>query len=50
MDEASFTKALVGGKKTSDKELAIDWVIEAQTRRVENLFWMYWLNGNLLLQ
>ncbi len=45
-DEASFTKALVG-KKTSDKELAIDWVIEAQTEDVSKPILDGWLNGNL---
>ncbi|MFI3274628.1 urea ABC transporter permease subunit UrtB [Vibrio sp.] len=45
-DEASFTKALVG-KKTSDKELAIDWVIEAQTGDVSKPILDGWLNGNL---
>lgn len=45
-DEASFTKALVG-KKTSDKELAIDWVIEAQTGDVSKSILDGWLNGNL---
>ena len=45
-DEASFIKALVG-KKTSDKELAIDWVIEAQTEDVSKPILDGWLNGNL---
>ncbi|PTP86575.1 urea ABC transporter permease subunit UrtB [Vibrio splendidus] len=45
-DEASFTKALVG-KKTSDKELAIDWVIETQTEDVSKPILDGWLNGNL---
>ncbi|NAZ97563.1 urea ABC transporter permease subunit UrtB [Vibrio toranzoniae] len=45
-DEASFTKSLVG-KKTSDKELAIDWVIEAQTEDVSKPILDGWLNGNL---
>ncbi|MEZ8885237.1 urea ABC transporter permease subunit UrtB [Vibrio sp. 10N.222.54.F6] len=45
-DEASFTKALVG-KKTSDKELAIDWVIETQTEDVSKAILDGWLNGNL---
>lgn len=45
-DEASFTKALVG-KKTSDKELAIDWVIEAHTEDVSKPILDGWLNGNL---
>ncbi|UPR46966.1 urea ABC transporter permease subunit UrtB [Vibrio cyclitrophicus] len=45
-DEASFTKALVG-KKTSDKELAIDWVIESQTEDVSKPILDGWLNGNL---
>ncbi|MFA0223927.1 urea ABC transporter permease subunit UrtB [Vibrio splendidus] len=45
-DEASFTKALVG-KKTSDKELAIDWVIETQTEDVSKSILDGWLNGNL---
>ncbi|MEZ9885723.1 urea ABC transporter permease subunit UrtB [Vibrio splendidus] len=45
-DEASFTKALVG-KKTSDKELAIDWVIETQTEYVSKPILDGWLNGNL---
>ena len=45
-DEASFTKALVG-KKTSDKQLAIDWVIEAQTEDVSKPILDGWLNGNL---
>ncbi|CAK1913337.1 urea transport system permease protein [Vibrio crassostreae] len=45
-DEASFTKALVG-KKTSDKELAIDWVIEAQTEDVSKPILDGWLNGSL---
>ncbi|CDT38519.1 urea ABC transporter permease subunit UrtB [Vibrio coralliirubri] len=45
-DEASFTKALVG-KKTSDKELAIDWVIETQTEVVSKPILDGWLNGNL---
>ncbi|MBE8566786.1 urea ABC transporter permease subunit UrtB [Vibrio sp. OPT20] len=45
-DEASFTKALVG-KKTSDKELAIDWVIETQTEGVSKPILDGWLNGNL---
>ncbi|MCK8088380.1 urea ABC transporter permease subunit UrtB [Vibrio sp. 1CM8B] len=45
-DEASFTKALVG-KKTSDKELAIDWVIETQTEDVLKPILDGWLNGNL---
>ncbi|NOH92361.1 urea ABC transporter permease subunit UrtB [Vibrio sp. AIC-3] len=45
-DEASFTKALVG-KKTSDKELAIDWVIETQTGDVSKAILDGWLNGNL---
>ncbi|NAZ46618.1 urea ABC transporter permease subunit UrtB [Vibrio toranzoniae] len=45
-DEASFTKALVG-KKTSDKELAIDWVIEAQTEDISKPILDGWLNGNL---
>ncbi|MCB5357523.1 urea ABC transporter permease subunit UrtB [Vibrio lentus] len=45
-DEASFTKALVG-KKTLDKELAIDWVIETQEEDVSNPILDGWLNGNL---
>ncbi|NOJ13928.1 urea ABC transporter permease subunit UrtB [Vibrio splendidus] len=45
-DEASFTKALVG-KKTSDKELAIDWIIETQTEDVSKAILDGWLNGNL---
>ena len=45
-DEASFTKALVG-KKTSDKELAIDWVIEAQTGDLSKPILDGWLNGDL---
>lgn len=45
-DEASFTKALVG-KKTSDKELAIDWVIETQEEDVSKPILDGWLNGNL---
>ncbi|PME29150.1 urea ABC transporter permease subunit UrtB [Vibrio sp. 10N.286.55.E10] len=45
-DEASFTKALVG-KKTSDKELAIDWVIETQTEDVSKPILDGWLNGDL---
>ncbi|MDP2590464.1 urea ABC transporter permease subunit UrtB [Vibrio splendidus] len=45
-DEASFTKALVG-KKTSDKELAIDWVVERQTEDVSKPILDGWLNGNL---
>ncbi|PMH00981.1 urea ABC transporter permease subunit UrtB [Vibrio splendidus] len=45
-DEASFTKALVG-KKTSDKELAIDWVVETQTEDVSKPILDGWLNGNL---
>ncbi|MEZ8631742.1 urea ABC transporter permease subunit UrtB [Vibrio lentus] len=45
-DEASFTKALVG-KKTSDKELAIDWVIETQTEDVSKPILDGWLNGEL---
>ncbi|MEQ6345245.1 urea ABC transporter permease subunit UrtB [Vibrio cyclitrophicus] len=45
-DEASFTKALVG-KKTSDKELAIDWIIETQTEDVSKAILYGWLNGNL---
>ena len=45
-DEASFTKALVG-KKTSDKELAIDWVIETQMEDVSKPILDGWLNGNL---
>ncbi|WP_434566678.1 urea ABC transporter permease subunit UrtB [Vibrio chagasii] len=45
-DEASFTKALVG-KKTLDKELAIDWVIEAHTEDVSKPILDGWLNGNL---
>ncbi|MFA0000519.1 urea ABC transporter permease subunit UrtB [Vibrio lentus] len=45
-DEASFTKALVG-KKTSDKELAIAWVIKAQTGDVSKPILDGWLNGNL---
>ncbi|MFA0141419.1 urea ABC transporter permease subunit UrtB [Vibrio kanaloae] len=45
-DEASFTKALVG-KKTSDKESAIDWVIEAQTGDMSKPILDGWLNGNL---
>ncbi|WP_261885301.1 urea ABC transporter permease subunit UrtB [Vibrio pomeroyi] len=45
-DEASFTKALVG-KKTSDKELAIDWVIETQAEDVSKPILDGWLNGNL---
>ncbi|MEZ9678851.1 urea ABC transporter permease subunit UrtB [Vibrio splendidus] len=45
-DEASFTKALVG-KKTSDKELAIDWVIETKTEDVSKPILDGWLNGNL---
>lgn len=45
-DEASFTKALVG-KKTSDKELAIDWVIETRAENVSKPILDGWLNGNL---
>ena len=45
-DEASFTKALVG-KKTSDKELAIDWVIETQMEDVSKPILDGWLNGDL---
>ncbi|MGF1813217.1 urea ABC transporter permease subunit UrtB [Vibrio splendidus] len=45
-DEASFTKALVG-KKTPDKELAIDWVIETQTEDMSKPILDGWLNGNL---
>ncbi|TVU58678.1 urea ABC transporter permease subunit UrtB [Vibrio atlanticus] len=45
-DEASFTKALVG-KKTSDKELAIDWIIETQTEDVSKVILDGWLNGSL---
>ncbi|CAK2433120.1 urea transport system permease protein [Vibrio crassostreae] len=45
-DEASFTKALVG-KKTSDKEVAIDWVIETQTEDVSKPILDGWLNGDL---
>ncbi|WP_299686624.1 urea ABC transporter permease subunit UrtB [uncultured Vibrio sp.] len=45
-DEASFTKALVG-KKTSDKEIAINWVIETQTEEVSKPILDGWLNGNL---
>ncbi|WP_299128370.1 urea ABC transporter permease subunit UrtB [uncultured Vibrio sp.] len=45
-DEASFTKALVG-KKTSDKELAIDWVIDTQAEGVSKPILDGWLNGNL---
>ncbi|MFL9755667.1 urea ABC transporter permease subunit UrtB [Vibrio cyclitrophicus] len=45
-DEASFTKALFG-KKTSDKELAIDWIIETQTEDVSKAILYGWLNGNL---
>ncbi|MDA0142952.1 urea ABC transporter permease subunit UrtB [Vibrio sp. RW] len=45
-DEASFTKSLIG-KKTSDKELAIDWVIEAQTEDISKPILDGWLNGNL---
>ncbi|USD43886.1 urea ABC transporter permease subunit UrtB [Vibrio sp. SCSIO 43135] len=45
-DEASFTKALVG-KKTSDKELAIDWVVETQSEEVAKAILDGWLNGYL---
>ncbi|MFA0125784.1 urea ABC transporter permease subunit UrtB, partial [Vibrio sp. 10N.261.48.A2] len=34
-------------KKTSDKELAIDWVVEAQTGDVSKPILDGWLNGNL---
>ncbi|MCW0470637.1 hypothetical protein OH492_24180 [Vibrio chagasii] len=35
------------GKKTSDKELAIDWVIETQTEDVSKPILGWLLNGNL---
>lgn len=45
-DSASFTKALVG-KKTSEKESAIDWLIASQPEGVAKPLLTSWLNGTL---
>ncbi|MCG9632721.1 urea ABC transporter permease subunit UrtB [Vibrio sp. Isolate30] len=45
-DNASFTKALVG-KKTSEKESAIDWLIASQPEGVAKPLLTSWLNGTL---
>lgn len=45
-DNASFTKALVG-KKTSEKESAIDWLIASQSEGVAKPLLTSWLNGTL---
>ena len=45
-DDASFTKALVG-KKTSEKELAIEWLIASQPEGVAKPLLTSWLNGTL---
>jgi urea transport system permease protein len=45
-DNASFTKALVG-KKTSEKESAIDWLIASQPEGVAKPILTSWLNGTL---
>jgi urea transport system permease protein len=45
-DNASFTKALVG-KKTSEKESAIEWLIASQPEGVAKPLLTSWLNGTL---
>ena len=45
-DDASFTKALVG-KKTSEKESAIEWLIASQPEGVAKPLLTSWLNGTL---
>ena len=45
-DNASFTKALVG-KKTSEKESAIDWLLASQPEGVAKPLLTSWLNGTL---
>ena len=45
-DNASFTKALVG-KKTSEKESAIEWLIASQPEGVAKPLLTSWLNGAL---
>lgn len=45
-DNASFTKALVG-KKTSEKESAIEWLIALQPEGVAKPLLTSWLNGTL---
>ncbi|WP_261903664.1 urea ABC transporter permease subunit UrtB [Vibrio fortis] len=45
-DNANFTKALVG-KKTSEKESAIDWLIASQPEGVAKPLLTSWLNGTL---
>ncbi|KAB0286287.1 urea ABC transporter permease subunit UrtB [Vibrio fortis] len=45
-DNASFTKALVG-KKTSEKESAIEWLIASQPEGVAKPLMNSWLNGTL---
>lgn len=45
-DDASFTKALVG-KKTSEKETAIEWLIASQPEGVAKPLLSGWLNGTL---
>lgn len=45
-NNASFTKALVG-KKTSEKESAIEWLIASQPEGVAKPLLTSWLNGTL---
>ncbi|MEZ9058276.1 urea ABC transporter permease subunit UrtB [Vibrio pelagius] len=45
-DSASFTKALIG-KKTSEKESAIEWIIASQPEGVALPLLNSWLNGTL---
>ncbi|MGR5556935.1 urea ABC transporter permease subunit UrtB [Vibrio fortis] len=45
-DNASFTKALLG-KKTSEKESAIEWLIASQPEGVAKPLLTSWLNGTL---